>query len=66
MAHGYLAIQGSGTPSERAFSSAGLTDSKHRNRLKPEMFSALQILKGGYRSSHISAYQQAAIHVKDF
>ncbi|KAF5337972.1 hypothetical protein D9758_014315 [Tetrapyrgos nigripes] len=62
IARDYLAIQGSGTPSERTFSSAGLTDTK---RLKPEMFAALQILKAAYRNGHISADQQAAEHITD-
>ncbi|KAF5319881.1 hypothetical protein D9758_017850 [Tetrapyrgos nigripes] len=66
MARDYLAIQGSATPSERAFSSAGLTDQKRRNRLSPATFSALQTLKAAYRNGHISAYQQAAEHIKDF
>ncbi|KAF5340528.1 hypothetical protein D9758_015833 [Tetrapyrgos nigripes] len=65
MARDYLAIQGSATPSERAFSSAGLTDHKCRNRLKPEMFAAIQTLKAAYRNGHISAHQQASEHVKD-
>ncbi|KAF5336641.1 hypothetical protein D9758_015942 [Tetrapyrgos nigripes] len=65
MARDYLAIQGSATPSERAFSSAGLTDHKSRNRLKPKMFAAIQTLKAAYRNGHISAHQQASEHVKD-
>ncbi|KAF5353067.1 hypothetical protein D9758_008765 [Tetrapyrgos nigripes] len=65
MARDYLAIQGSATPSERAFSSAGLTDHKSRNRLKPEMFAAIQTLKAAYCNGHISAHQQASEHVKD-
>ncbi|KAF5347686.1 hypothetical protein D9758_014861 [Tetrapyrgos nigripes] len=65
MAWDYLAIQGSGTLSERAFSSAGLTDHKSRNRLKPEMFAAIQTLKVAYRNGHISAHQQASEHAKD-
>ena len=31
--------------SERAFSSAGITITKHRNRLKPDIVEALQFLK---------------------
>ncbi|KAJ8516961.1 hypothetical protein ONZ45_g5791 [Pleurotus djamor] len=59
MARDYLAIQGSATPSERAFSSAKLTGSSLRNRLTPEIFEAIQILKGAYRSGHISASEEA-------
>ncbi|KAF5344269.1 hypothetical protein D9758_012358 [Tetrapyrgos nigripes] len=64
MTRDYLAIQGSGTPSERAFSSAGLTDHKSRNRLKPEMFAATQTLKAAYHNGHISAHRQASEHCK--
>ena len=59
MARDYLAIQGSATPSERAFSNASLTDSKQRNRLAPDTFEALQILKSAYRNGHISASAEA-------
>lgn len=63
MARDYLAIQGSATPSERAFSSGGLTGTKRRNRLKPEVFEALQLLKSGYRNGRISASEQAGKHL---
>ena len=59
----YLAIQGSATPSEQAFSSGGITDSAHHNRLTTEVFGALQILKSAYRNSHIAAVHQAACHI---
>jgi len=59
MAQDYLPIQGSSTPSERAFSNASLTDSKHRNRLAPDTFEALQILKSAYRNGHLSASAEA-------
>lgn len=62
MARDYLAIQGSATPSERAFSQGGLTDTKRRNRLSPAVFEALQILKGAYRNGHIQAAEQAKEH----
>lgn len=60
MAKDYLAIQGSSVASERAFSSAAFTTTAHRNCLLPETVEALQILKAGYRSGHISAAGQAA------
>ena len=63
MARDYLAIQGSSTPSERAFSSAGLTDSKSRNRLNGDVFEGLQLLKSAYRNGHISAASDAKHHV---
>ncbi|KDQ58204.1 hypothetical protein JAAARDRAFT_104496, partial [Jaapia argillacea MUCL 33604] len=49
MALDYLAIQGSATPVERVWSSAGATDMKKRNRLSPKRLEALQFLKAGYR-----------------
>jgi len=38
----------SSVSSERAFSSAGITVSKRRNRLKPDIIEALQVLKCMY------------------
>jgi hypothetical protein len=64
IARDYLAIQGSSVPSERAFSSGGLTGTKLRNRLSPQIFEALQILKAGYRNGHIGAAEQAEEHYK--
>ncbi|CAK5277161.1 unnamed protein product [Mycena citricolor] len=62
MARDYLAIQGSATASERAFSSRALTGTKHRNRLSPKLFEALQILKSGYHNRHIAASDEARAH----
>jgi len=58
----YLAIQGSSVPSERAFSGGSLTATAHRNRLKGDIFEALQILKSGYRNGHIRAAAEAEHH----
>jgi hypothetical protein len=63
MAQDYLAIQGSATPSERAFSSGGLTGTKHRNRLNGVVFESLQLLKSAYRNGHISAAGDAKQHI---
>lgn len=63
IARDYLAIQGSATPSERAFSSGGITDTARRNRLSTDVFEALQILKSAYRNQHVAAVHQAAQHV---
>ena len=57
MARDYLAIQGSSVASERAFSSGGRTGTALRNRLIPETFEALQILKDGYRTGVITSLQ---------
>src|ERR1700682_3666564 len=63
MARDYLAIQGSATPSERAFSSGGTTGTAKRNRLKPDVFEALQILKSAYRNRHLATDKEAHKHV---
>jgi hAT family C-terminal dimerisation region len=44
-----LPIMASSVSSECAFSSAGITISKRRNRLKPDIIEALQFLKCMYR-----------------
>ena len=43
-----LAIMGSSVSSERAFSAAGITISKRRNRLKGDIVEALEFLKSLY------------------
>lgn len=63
MAQDYLAIQGSATPSERAFSSGGLTGTKNRNRLNGAVFENLQLLKSAYRNGHVSAASDAKQHI---
>jgi len=63
IAHDYLAIQGSSTPSKRAFSSGGITGTARRNRLSMEIFEALQILKSAYQNGHIAVVNQAAQHI---
>ena len=63
IAQDYLPIQGSSTPSERAFSSGGLTGTTLCNRLTMEVFEALQILKSAYRNGHIAATEQASQHL---
>ena len=45
LAKDYLSIMGSSVSSERAFSSAGITISKRRNRLQADVVEALQFLK---------------------
>jgi hypothetical protein len=59
MAKDYLAIQGSSVASERAFSSAGLDKTLLRNRLKRDVFEALQILKSAYKTGLLSACCEA-------
>jgi hypothetical protein len=45
LARDFLAIMASSVSSERAFSAAGITISKRRNRLKGDIVEALQFLK---------------------
>lgn len=63
MARDCLAMQGSATSSERAFSSGRLTGTKRRNRLNPNVFESLQLLKSAYRNGHISAASNAEQHL---
>jgi hypothetical protein len=64
IAQDYLAIQGSATPSECAFSSGGITGCARRNRLHPDVFEGLQLLKSAYRNGHVSAGMQAVHHTE--
>ena len=48
MAANYLAVQGSSVPCERQFSSAGLVDTKRRNRLAASKFGSIEFLKSCY------------------
>lgn len=66
MARDYLAIQGSTTPSERAFSGGGITGTPNCNRLSVTSFKALQLLKSAYRNGHIAAADDAAKHLNTF
>lgn len=65
MARDYLAIQGSATPSERAFSGGGITGTPNQNSLSVASFEALQVLKSGYCNKHIAAADDAAKHIND-
>jgi hypothetical protein len=56
----YLAIQGSSTSSECAFSSEGITATPCWSSLLPETFSVLQIVKAGYKNGHLSAIKVGA------
>ena len=61
-----ILTQGSATPSECAFSSGGTTGTAKRNRLKPDAFEALQLLKSAYRNRHLAADKEACKHVFSF
>jgi hypothetical protein len=64
IAQDYLEIQGSATPSEHTFSSGGITGCAQRNRLHPDVFEGLQLLKSAYRNGHVSAGMQAVHHTE--
>ncbi|KAG5649267.1 hypothetical protein H0H81_005000 [Sphagnurus paluster] len=49
MALDYIPIQASAVPCEHVFSSASETDTKRRNRINPNLFEALQIMKFALR-----------------
>jgi hypothetical protein len=66
MARDYLATQGSATASEPSFSNGSPTATLWRNRLSPEMFEALQILKSAYCNGHIEASEEARKRMIDF
>ena len=63
MARDYLAIQGSTTPSQQAFSSGGLTGTKYCNRLNGVVFESQQLLKSTYRNGQISTASDAQQHI---
>lgn len=54
MAMDYLPIQASAVPCERAFSSGAETLTARRNRIKPPIMEALQMLKFALRKSRLS------------
>ncbi len=55
----------SSVPSEAAgFSSAGVTITKRRNRLKGDVVEALQVLKGAYREDFFPTYLSMALEEK--
>jgi len=66
MAWDYLAIQGSATPSERAFSGGGITGTPNCNCFSVASFKALQLLKSAYHNGHITAVDDVAKHLDSF
>lgn len=61
----YLPIQASAVPCERVFSSSSDTDTKKRNRIRPELMEALQILKFALKKSRLdfTAHLQLPEHI---
>jgi hypothetical protein len=58
----YLPIQASSVPCERVFSSSAETDTKKRNRLKPELMEALQILKFSLKKARLDFTAHMRFH----
>ena len=50
----YLPIQASAVPCERVFSSSAETDTKRRNKIKPELMEALQVLKFALKKDRLN------------
>jgi hypothetical protein len=50
----YLPIQSSAVPCERVFSSSAETNTKKRNRIKPELMEALQVLKFAMKKERLN------------
>ena len=61
LARDYLPVMASSVSSERAFSSAGITISKRRSRLKPDIVEALQFLKCLHRQELIYREEPSTI-----
>jgi hypothetical protein len=58
----YLPIQASAVPCERVFSSSAETDTKKRNRIKPELMEALQILKFSLKKTRLDFTSHLQFH----
>jgi hypothetical protein len=61
----YLPVQASSVPSERVFSSSAETDTKKRNRIKPELMEALQILKFALKKERLNFTSDLLVAEKD-
>jgi hypothetical protein len=61
----YLPVQASAVPCERVFSSSAETDTKKRNRIKPELMEALQILKFALKKERLNFTSHLLISEKD-
>jgi hypothetical protein len=61
----YLPVQASAVPCERVFSSSSETDTKKRNRIKPELMEALQILKFALKKERMNFTKDLLVDEKD-
>ena len=58
-------MQASAVPCERVFSSSAETDTKKRNRIKPELMEALQILKFALKKERLNFTADLLVAEKD-
>ena len=58
----YLPIQGLAITSEHVFSSSSITSTDHHNRLAPDIFEALQILKYSYKTGTVLSDSEIKAH----
>jgi hypothetical protein len=58
----YLSIPASSTDSERAFSTARLFGTEHRQHLSPRNFEALQVLRSAYNVDLVS--MEEMMHIR--
>lgn len=61
----YMPVQASAVPCERVFSSAGETDTKRRNRINPNLFEALQVMKFTVRQERLDFTRDILTAVED-
>jgi hAT family C-terminal dimerisation region len=54
MAMDYLPIQATAVPCERVFSSSAQTSTRRRNRIRPILMEALQMLKFHFKKEHLN------------
>jgi hypothetical protein len=65
MAMDYLPIQASAVSCERVFSSSAETDTKKRNRIKPELMESLQMLKYHLKKERLNFTEDWALSEKE-
>ncbi|KZT24067.1 hypothetical protein NEOLEDRAFT_1028302, partial [Neolentinus lepideus HHB14362 ss-1] len=66
LARDYLSVMGSSVSSERAFSHAGITISKRRNRLKADIVEAIQGMKCSLRHDLLFRVLPTSLDEPDF
>ena len=65
LARDHLAIMASSVSAERAFSSAGITITKRRNRLKGDIVEALQILKCHFKTTYMRSNSDPSLVMEE-